>query len=109
MDVRNILETSEPRPTQNRRPEPPKHTKDPNFGVFNRLFLGKFFITIKGPFHILQQTGVLKSPKGPPFTILQTLRFRSLRYSADFGGSWLVIHFQFYPFYFYPYSNFIPF
>ena len=36
-DVQNILETSEPRPTQNRRPEPRKHTQDPHFdyiGVF---------------------------------------------------------------------------
>ena len=42
----------------------------------------------KGPFNdpfnffdILQQTGF---SKGPPFTILKTLRFLSLRYSADF-------------------------
>ena len=34
-DVQNILETSEHRPKENRRPEPRKHTKDPHFGVFN--------------------------------------------------------------------------
>ena len=39
----------------------------------------------------MEQTGVSKSPKGPPFRILKTLRFLSLRYSADFGRSWLVL------------------
>ena len=33
------------------------------------------------------------SLKGPPFTILKTLRFLSLRYSADFGRSRLVFIF----------------
>ena len=41
-------------------------------------------------FDILQQTGFSKSPKGPPFTGLKTLRFLSLRYSADFRRSRLV-------------------
>ena len=34
----------------------------------------------------------LKSLKGPPFTILKTLRLLSLRYSADFRRSRLVFH-----------------
>ena len=42
-------------------------------------------------FDILQQTGFSKSPKGPPFTGLKTLRFLSLRYSADFRRSRLVL------------------
>ena len=41
-------------------------------------------------FDILQQTGFSKSPKSPPFTILKTLRFLSLGYSADFRRSRLV-------------------
>ena len=51
MHVQNILETSEPRQKQKRRPEPWKHTKDPfgYLGVFNldlfgtvRLFFENF-------------------------------------------------------------------
>ena len=42
------------------------------------------------PFHTLEQTGVSKSPKGPRFYNLKTSRFLSLRYSAEFGRSWLV-------------------
>ena len=45
------------------------------------------------PFHTLEQTGVSKSPKDPPFTILKTSRFLSLRDSADFGRSRLVFQF----------------
>ena len=41
-------------------------------------------------FDILQQTGLSKSPKGPSFYNLKTLRFLSLRYSADFRRSRLV-------------------
>ena len=41
--------------------------------------------------HILQQAGFSESPKGRPFTILKTLRFLSLRYSADFRRSRLVL------------------
>ena len=127
-DVQNILETSEPRPKQNRRPEPRKHIEDPYLSILvflTRVFLAlwNFFLKIfwlnqgalpsifwnfatewvlKNPegspllhflalwhcskfsgffenflmspkctpfnfFHILQQTGVSKSPKGPPF------------------------------------------
>ena len=42
-------------------------------------------------FDILQQTGFSKSSKGPPSTGLKTLRFLSLRYSADFRRSLLVL------------------
>ena len=53
------------------------------------IFFRNFLKSPKGPpltfFHIVQPTGVSQSPKGPPFTIL------SLRYSADFGRSRLVI------------------
>ena len=41
-------------------------------------------------FDILQQTGFSESRNRPPFTILKTLRFLSLRYSADFRRSRLV-------------------
>ena len=37
--------------------------------------------------HILQQTG---AQRGPPFTILKTLRILSLKYSADLGRSRIV-------------------
>ena len=57
--------------------------------------LRQIFLSPKGPpfefYDILQQTGFSKSLKGPPFTILKTLRFLSLRYSADFRRSRLVI------------------
>ena len=85
-----------------------------------KIFLGNFFQSLKGPpfnfFHILQPAGVSQSPKGPPFTFFDTvtlfnsfffifchqLEFHktqrvppftilSLRYSADFGRSRLVI------------------
>ena len=42
-------------------------------------------------FDILQQIGFSEIPKSPPFTILKTLRFSSLGYSADFRRSRLVI------------------
>ena len=70
MDVQNKLEMSELRPKQNRRPEPLKHSKDPNFGylgVFNFDFFRYyetfpiFFNYTKGsPFNCfdnLQQNG----------------------------------------------------
>ena len=41
-------------------------------------------------FDILHQIGFSKSRTGPPFTILRTLRFLSLRYNADFRRSPLV-------------------
>ena len=74
-----------------------KFPKDPPFYIFRhcdtvqksyfKFFLGNFHKFLKGPlfFHILQPTGVSQSPKGPPFTIL------SLRFSADFGRSRLVL------------------
>ena len=56
MHVQNILETSEPRPKQNRRPEPQKHTRD--LVVLN---FEKLLITPKCPSFIfsaiLQQNG----------------------------------------------------
>ena len=58
-----------------------------------RLFFEIFFVAKGSPFKffdILQQTRFSKSRKGPPFTILKTLRFLSLRYSADFRRSRLV-------------------
>ena len=83
--------------------------------------MGNFFQSLKGPpfnfFHILQPAGVSQSPKGPPFYIFRhcdTVQFiffhilppagvsqnpksppftiLSLRYSADFGRSRLVLH-----------------
>ena len=85
-----------------------------------KIFLGNFFQSLKGPpfnfFHILQPAGVSQSPKGPPFYIFRhcdTVQFvffifchqlefhktqrvppftiLSLRYSADFGRSRLVL------------------
>ena len=56
------------------------------------IFFGNFLISQGSPFnffHILQPTGVSQSPKGPPFTILKTSHFLSLKYSADFGSSGL--------------------
>ena len=81
----NIPETSEPHPKlQNRRPEPRKQTKHPNFGclgVFNLDFFGtvrlfQFFLPSMGPifkifFNILQQTKMPKSPKGLPFYVFR--------------------------------------
>ena len=63
-----LLETSEPRPKQNRHPEPREHTKDPPLAIlvfFNFRqwdFFRKFFDYIKGSpsyifFDILQQNG----------------------------------------------------
>ena len=51
--------------------------------------LSKFFLLQL--FDILKQTGFSKSRKGPPFTILKPLRFLSLRYSANFRCSRLVV------------------
>ena len=55
------------------------------FGFFN--FCSKFSKCLQRVllhfFDILQQSGFSKSRKGPPFHILKTLRFLSLRYSAD--------------------------
>ena len=66
-----------------------------SFGTV-RVF-SKISLSPKGPprgpicFDILQQTGVSKSPKSASlFKILKTLRFLSLRYSADFRHSRLV-------------------
>ena len=71
------------------------------FKIFNfRFFLQKkikknsiFFVSERSLFKffdILQKTGFSKTPKGPPFTGLKTLRFLSLRYSDDFRRSRLV-------------------
>ena len=52
-----------------------------------------FFVSKGSPLHffdILQKTGFSKNPKGALFTVLKTLRFLSLRYSADFRRSRLV-------------------
>ena len=84
----------------------PKSPKGLPFHVFRhyetvqnshfRFFFSKineFFVSKGSPFNlfdILQQTGFSKSPKGPPFTGLKTLRFLSLRYSTDFRRSRLV-------------------
>ena len=88
------------------------------------IFLGNFFQSLKGPpfnfFHILQPPGVSQTPKGPPFYIFRhcdTVQFiffifchqlefhktqrvppftiLSLRYSADFGRSRLVLKLHF--------------
>ena len=54
-------------------------------------FFRKFFIISEGSpfqfFDILQQTGLSKSWKGPPFTISKPLHFLSFGYSADFRSS----------------------
>ena len=83
-----------------------KKTRGPPFYIFRHCaavensqfsFFFNFFDVSKGPpifFHIFQQTGVSKCPKGVPFTILKTLRFLSLRYSADIGRSRLVENFR---------------
>ena len=57
--------------------------KNLNFEIFSTFFNCLQRVPLQF-FDILQATGVLQSPKGPPFTIL------SLRYSADFGRSRLV-------------------
>ena len=60
-----------------------------------RLFFEIVSISKGSPFKffdILQQSEVSKSPKGPPFTIFKTLRFLSVRYSADFRRSRLVLY-----------------
>ena len=71
-----------------------KNPKVPLFLFLAFIFfhlLQKFSMSPKGSrFHTLEQTGVSKSPTGPPFTLLKTSRFLSLRYSADFGHSRLV-------------------
>ena len=71
-----------------------KIPKGPPFTIFGTVTLFKNLIKniLRSPkglslffFQILQLTGVSQSPKGPLFTIL------SLRYSADFGRSRLVL------------------
>ena len=60
------------------------------------LLFSNFFCRQMVPFKffdILKQTEVSKSTKGPPFTILKTLRFLSLRYSADYRRPRLVSFF----------------
>ena len=63
-------------------------------GISAETFIEKFLMSPKGSysffFNVLQQTGFSKSPKNPPLTILKTLRFLSLRYSAVFRGTRLV-------------------
>ena len=68
----------------------------PNLDVpFCLIYFTNFFnVSFLYFFSYLQQTGVSKSPKGPPFTILKTLRFLSLRYSEDFGRSRFVCIYQ---------------
>ena len=65
--------------TQNRRPQPRKHTKDPTlaplfFGTL-RLFFEVVWIAPEGPpficFDILQHNGCQKIAKGPPFYIFR--------------------------------------
>ena len=74
-----------------------------NYRVLSLNFFGtvilcfNFFNVSKGsPFQfsdILQQTGFSKTRKGPPLTSLKTLRFLSLKYSADISCSRLVYRF----------------
>ena len=57
------------------------------------FFFSKIIDNSKGsPFNFLIFCNKLdfQKPKGSPFTILKTLRFLSLRYSAEFGHSRLV-------------------
>ena len=59
-DVQNILETSEPRPKQNRRPEPLKQTKDPPLAILiltwiffgTETFFENFLTAPKGPLQL---------------------------------------------------------
>ena len=77
-DIQNILETSEPRLKQIRRPEPRKHTLYSNFGylgVFNLDCFRK--CTKESPFiffEILQLNGCLKISMGPPFTFFDAVQ-----------------------------------
>ena len=69
--------------------------KGPLFSFFSALcdFVFDFFCHQRVSFKFfdyLQQTGFSKSSKGPPFTIVKTLRFLSLRYTADFRRCRLV-------------------
>ena len=63
-----------------------------------RLFFEICFVSKGSPlnfFDILQQTGFSKSRKGPPLTnFLKKCAFLSLRYSADFRRSRLVVNFN---------------
>ena len=57
----------------------------------------KFLLSPKGPpslFWYFSTDWIFKTPKRSPFTILKTLRFLSLRYSADFRRSRLVYYFR---------------
>ena len=53
---------------------------------FSKIQKTRKFVSKGSPFNfdILQQTGFSKSPEGPPFTGLKSLRFLNLRYTADF-------------------------
>ena len=61
----------------------------------NLIFFRNFYKVFEGFtlqfFNILQQAGVSKSPKGPSFTVLKTLRIFRIRYSADFARSRLFV------------------
>ena len=64
------------------------------FHFFSTVRLFSNFFAFKGPpsiYDVLQHTGFSKNPKVSPFIILKTLRFLSLRYSADFRRSRLVV------------------
>ena len=70
--------------------------RNSHFSFFSKVKKIRKFLSqrVRPPFNlfdILQQTGFSKSSKGPPFTGLKTLRFLSLRYSADFRRSHLVL------------------
>ena len=74
------LDTSEPRPKQNRRPEPRKHTKDPRFGYFGVVnffrhyesFSEKILIAPKGRLQVFdfsEQNGCYKTPRVPFYNL----------------------------------------
>ena len=64
----NILETSVPRPKQNRRPQPRKHTKDPPLAIL--VFSTFWHFSAKAPyiFLIFCNRMDVKKLKGSPFT-----------------------------------------
>ena len=80
--IQNVLDTSEPRPKQTRRPEPRKHTKELHFGylgVFNLGFLlhCATFFEPKGRLHFFWNFAtecMLINAKGSPFSIFGTMR-----------------------------------
>ena len=64
------------------------------FVLFQKIFSNFFEMSLKGPpfifFRYFAMNWIFRKSKSSFFTILKTLRFLSLRYSADFRRSHLV-------------------